>query len=281
MRALRRRPMVPGRGRRPRRLFAMDDALTGRTLRALRHRRGWRQADLAAASGIARSVVSELEAGRIESHTIGALRRSVHAAGGMLRLQVDVPGGDRSRLLDADHARLQSAWAGQLERAGWEVVPEATFSVYGERGSIDLLAWHAPARVVLVVELKTVIVDAGDLRATLDRKARLAPILARERGWQPGVVVPALIALEGTTVRRRLAEHAALFARLNVRGRDATRWLRAPVHRTPKGVLLLTKLPPARSGDRRRAGRVRVRVKDRASRSPGTAPRPSRPAGGA
>jgi transcriptional regulator with XRE-family HTH domain len=267
-RALRRRSRSPAGSAAHAVSSDMDDVTIGRFLRALRHRRGWRPADLAAASGVARSVLSELEAGRLDAHSLGALRRSVHAAGGVLRLTVDVPGGDRSRLLDADHARLQAAWAEMLVRFGWEVVPEATYSVYGERGSIDLLAWHPSTRMLLVVELKTIIVDAGELVRALDRKTRLARTIARERGWMPVAVAPALIVLEGTTVRRRVVDHAPLFGRLNLRGRAAARWLRSPSLPAPTGLLLLTKLPGARSGDRRRAGRRRIRLMRHHPRSP-------------
>jgi transcriptional regulator with XRE-family HTH domain len=245
----------------------MQDELVGRVLGALRHRRGWRQTDLAVAADVARSVISDLEAGRVEAHAVGALRRSVHAAGGVLRLTVDLPGGDRDRLLDADHARVQAHWVAMLAGAQWEAIPEATFSIYGERGSIDILGWHAVSRTLVVAEVKTIVVEVGSLLAGLDRKARLARTLARERGWVPEAVVPALIVLDGTTARRRLTEHAALFGRLNLRGRAAVRWLRSPMPLTPTGLLILTKLPDARPGDRRRAGRQRIRVRRPIARS--------------
>jgi transcriptional regulator with XRE-family HTH domain len=59
----------------------MEDVQLGRALRALRHRRGWRQQDLAAASQVARSVLADLEAGRFDGHAIGALRRVAREAG--------------------------------------------------------------------------------------------------------------------------------------------------------------------------------------------------------
>ena len=145
---------------------------------------------------------------------------------------------------------------------------EVTFSRYGERGSIDILAWHAATGTLLVIEIKTVIVDVQSLLAGLDRKVRNAPFIARERGWQPQAVVPVLIVLEGTTARRRIAEHPALFARFALRGRAGSAWLRNPVGGpAPRGILLMTKLPKARSDDRRRAGRQRIRTNAPVSRS--------------
>jgi hypothetical protein len=40
-----------------------------------------------------------------------------------------------------------------------------TFSIYGERGSIDLLAWHSETRTLLVVELKS---ELTSIEETLD-----------------------------------------------------------------------------------------------------------------
>lgn len=246
----------------------MRDVLIGRTLRALRHRRGWRQIDLATRAHVSRSVLADLEAGRIGTHALDALRRCTEACGGRLDIDLRVPGGDLSRLLDADHARLQSAWAGFLAAHAWEVSVEVTFNHYGERGSIDILAWHPAERVLLVCEVKTVIVDAQALLAAVDRKVRVAAALGRQRGWHARVVVPALVVLEASTARRRLVEHAALFTRFALAGRAATAWMRGPAAgAAPSGLLHFHKLPDARSGDRRRAGRQRIRRSTRASRS--------------
>lgn len=49
-------------------------------------------------------------------------------------------------------------------------MPEVSFSIYGERGVIDLLAWHGPSRTLLVIELKTEVVDAAEMLGVLDRK---------------------------------------------------------------------------------------------------------------
>lgn len=249
----------------------MLDDVIGRCLRVMRHRRGWRQRDVAERLSIARSVLSDLEAGRISSHTVATLRSVVDALGGMLRVDVQLPGGEARRLLDADHAALQNRWAQWLRRAGWWIDIEVTFSRYGERGSI--LAWHAATATLLIIEIKTVIVDVQALLSGLDRKLRNAPFIARERGWQPRVVVPALLVLEATTARRRVAEHAELFGRFALRGHAALAWLRNPASGSaPSGLLILTKLPAARPGDRRRAGRQRIRRQGALPRSDDASP---------
>ena len=52
-------------------------------------------------------------------------------------------GADLDRLLDEGHAALVGAVASRLASLGWEVRPEVSFAVYAERGSIDLVEWHA------------------------------------------------------------------------------------------------------------------------------------------
>lgn len=240
----------------------MDDRTVGRVLRALRHRLGWRRHDLSIRSGVSRSVISDLEAGRLGPHAVEGLRAVTASLRATLSISVTVPGGDLRRLLDADHARLQDHWKRVLELHRWTVLVEVTFNHYGERGSIDLLVWQPGLRILLVTEIKTVIVDVQDLLATLDRKRRVAPTLVAARGWRPRAVIPALFVADGTTARRRIAEHASLFDAFDIRGRAAIAWLRRPTSsgQLPTGLLCFTKLPPAGSGDRRRAGRQRVRV---------------------
>lgn len=249
----------------------LRDDLIGRVIRALRHRKGWRQADLSAAASVARSLISDFEAGLLDQHALGALRSTVSAAGGYLRLTISVPHGDLDRLLDADHALLQERWKRWLEAHAWEVLVEVTFNHYGERGSIDLLAFHPATGALLVIEIKSVIVDVQETLSSLDRKARIARAIAREHGWEVASVVPALLVREGSTARRRVGEHASLFARLALRGRAALGWLADPTHSAltsaPTGILVFTKLSDARPGDARRAGRQRVRRKGRRPRS--------------
>jgi transcriptional regulator with XRE-family HTH domain len=52
----------------------VDDVRTGRRIRAIRHRRRWRQQDLADEAGTSQDMVSRLERGRIAAMTIGSLR---------------------------------------------------------------------------------------------------------------------------------------------------------------------------------------------------------------
>ena len=138
------------------------------------------------------------------------------------------------RLLNAAHSGLEDAVARWLASVGgWTVVPEASFAIYGERGWIDLLAWHAASRSVLIVEVKTEIVDVQDLIGRVDRKRRLARKIVRERGWDPETVSVWIVVAEGPTNRRHFSSHEALLrAAFPVRGGELRAWIRAPAGST-------------------------------------------------
>ena len=169
-------------------------------------------------------------------------------------------GAELRRLRDADHARLAEWLTGRFERSGWTVVPEASFNHYGDRGRIDLLAFHPVTGTLVVVEVKTVIADIQELLGTLNAKERVAPVLARSLGWRAARVVPFLIVAESTTNRRHLVAHARLFGRFALRGKGAVAWIRRP-DGTPSGLLLLVKSPDRSGVGVRRAGRQRVRLR--------------------
>ncbi len=139
-------------------------------------------------------------------------------------------GGDLDRLLNARHAALHESVARSfLMLPGWELVPEVSFAIRGERGVIDILAWHAGTRTLLVIELKTEIVDISELMGTLHRKRRLAALVARERGWDPVTVAAWLVVADSSTNRRRVAAHGTtLRAALPDDGRAVRGWLAQP-----------------------------------------------------
>ena len=236
----------------------MDDAGLAGAVRALRHRRGWRQADLAARARISPSQIGVLESGRLEQLSLPVIRRVAAALGIRLRWDASFRGPELARLRDADHARLTEFLVRRLEALGWLVVVEASFNHYGERGRVDVLAYEPRSRRILVIEVKTLIVEVQAILGGLSVKTRVASGLARELGWRPAAIVPALVVRDSTTNRRRLAEHERLFARLPLRGRSARSWLAQPTG-APDGLLVMIDLPnPSHTGGRR-AGRQRVR----------------------
>lgn len=226
------------------------------------------------AAGVGATACSLLERGKVADLTVRTARAITGAVDLPLGWDIGWQRQEFDRLLDADHSALAALWTRRLEKLGWIVRSEVSFNQYGDRGRIDLLAYHPVHRVLLVVEIKTALIDAQALLGGLDVKARVAPHVARELGWQPRLVVPAIIMADGTTARRHLAGLEALFSRYSLRGPVAASWLRAP-DGSPTGILTFTELPSNASGDAWRAGRRRVRLpsSDSRSKSPAEPPR--------
>lgn len=248
----------------------MDDVRVGKVVRAIRQRKGWRQRDLSAAAGVAQSTASKLERGHLGHLEVASIRRLAAA------LEMEMPfaprwrGGDLARLLDQDHAALVEQLAGTLGGFGWEIAVEYSFNAYGERGSADIVAWHVLTRTLLVIEVKTQILDLQDLLGTLDRKVRIVPpMLARDRGWRAVRLGRLVIAPATTTSRDAIRRHEAMLrAALPDRGRAVVRWLREPT-RTLAGLWLLSASGSKTTRARPRRQRVRSRPTD-----PGPTARP-------
>jgi len=241
----------------------LDALRLGRSIRALRIRRGWRQADLAEASGVARSVISRIELGGAAATNL----RSIELVGNALAADLDVRirwhGEGLDRLLDQTHASLVERFVSLLREAGWEVAVEVTFNVYGERGSVDALGWHSETRSLLIGEMKSVVADAQGTLAPFDRKARLGPAIGRGLGWEPLAVSRVLVVRDGSTNRRRIDDLAATFdVALPIRAGAFRRWLR-----TPSGsVAALVYLPDSPQKGTRRASASWQRVNRARSR---------------
>lgn len=233
----------------------MDDLRLGSLLRAVRIRRGWRQADLAREARVSRTTISRIERGHAAQFAVDLVR----AAYGALDIRLDlVPrwrGGDLDRMLNLAHSRLHEAVARALsvEFPDWLMAPEVSFSIYGERGVIDLLLWHPGRRALLVFEFKTDIVDINELLGTLDRKRRLAWTIARERGWDPLTVSAWIVVAGSRTNERRLAEHRTLLrGAYPATGRAMRAWLADPV-----GAIAGLSMWPAPASSARSSGPIR------------------------
>jgi transcriptional regulator with XRE-family HTH domain len=220
----------------------------GRLARMLRVRQRFTQVALAARAGVGRRAVSLLETGRASGLRLHEVEAIVAALGGRLDMRLVWNGPELDRLLDEAHAALGASVKRRLERWGWLVRVEVSYSHFGERGRIDLLAFHPATRVLLVIELKSELVDVQALLGSLDVKVRLAPRVADRFGWSPRAVVPAIVFLEDRTTRNRLLRMDALFAAFNLRGRAALSWLRrsADGEAAPEGLLWLTHVGGAR-----------------------------------
>lgn len=231
-----------------------------RAIRALRSERGWRQSDLAARAGASRHTVSRIERGRLDNVPLGKITTIVAALDATLDLSLRWQGERLDRLIDAAHATVQNHMTAELRSSGWTVDVEVSFNHYGDRGRVDVLAFHPGSGCLLVGEVKSAIGDVQDMLGRLDVKMRIGPILARQAGWMPiRHVVPAVMCLDGRTARRVVADHPFLFAKLGCRGRSAHRWLWKPTVPAPSGLLLFVSLPNAHGVRGKRGSRVRRR----------------------
>ena len=211
----------------------MDDQRVGRIIRALRHRRGWRQIDLARAANCSQNLVSLVERGHMDRVAIRMLRRILRALDASAFIDLRWRGAALDRLADEGHALLVGFVAGRLQRLGWQIELEATYSRYGERGSYDILAFHGETGSLLVVEAKTDLPSAEATLRKLDEKERLAVAVGRDRfDWRAKSVSVALIMPAARTLRRRIERHqGTLGTALPSHSIEVRRWLARPVGR--------------------------------------------------
>ena len=243
----------------------MNDLQLGLALRATRIKRRLRQCDLAKQAGVSASLVSRLEHGDLDQVSLPAIRGVAAKLGVSLEFVPRSAGGELDRVVSARHAALGERVAAWIARQpGWTAVGEVSFSMYGERGIVDLLAWHRSTTSLVVIELKTAIVDVDELIGTLDRKRRLATRIAADRGWIARSVCAWLIVGDSRTNRRRVAEHRTLLTSgLPRDGRSLAPLFRHPGRSLESGIAFWPNLPGA--GVRREvAARQRV-VKRNAS----------------
>jgi transcriptional regulator with XRE-family HTH domain len=208
----------------------VDRVKIGSTSHAIRLELHLRQADVALRAGVSQQAVSSIERGLLGPRSVDALDRVAEALQADLSVTVRWRGPKLARLLDRRHAHLQNQVVAALGASGWTAIPEEPFNHCGDRGSVDILAWRPDARALLIVEIKTEIVDLQDLLRTLEMKARVVPSLVpRSHGWRPAHVAVVVVLPSTNTHRRAVATYAALLgASLPARTREVRAWLEQP-----------------------------------------------------
>jgi hypothetical protein len=175
--------------------------------------------------------VWRIERGHIPEMTLDTLRQVAAALEIRLELLPRGRGAELDRLMSRRHSALHESVVRALAHdfPEWVMASEVSFSIWGERGVIDLLLWHPDRRALLIIEFKTEIVDVGDLLGTMDRRRRLAAEIVKPRDWYPLTVSTWVIVTASRTNERRVAEHrATLRAAFPAAGRAMRRWLRDP-----------------------------------------------------
>jgi transcriptional regulator with XRE-family HTH domain len=212
----------------------------GLGIRALRRKRAWTQDQLAAKAHVSRAAVWRIERGHADRVALHVLVRVAAALGARIDLRLLWQGEGLDRLLDAGHAELVERTLELLTADDWLVATEVSFNVRGERGSIDILAFHPASGSLLVIEIKSVVPDMQAMLGGIDRKGRLGRDIARERGWLVNTVTRLLVLPDERTARRRIERHGATFrAALPARTVEIRRWIQDPKG-TMDGVLFLS-----------------------------------------
>jgi transcriptional regulator with XRE-family HTH domain len=221
------------------------------TVLAARLARRWTQRDLARAARVSQSMIVRVEHGDLDDIKVRTLVRIVAA----LDIQVDVrllaPYAPPAPIRDRAHSRCIAYVARRLEVAGFVVATEVEVGGARWRGFVDVLGWHPVEHVLLVIEVKTEIVDVGELERQLGSYERAAWQAARARGWRPRALTAMLLVLATRENDRRLSAERAYFeGGFSLRARDLNGLLERPSRPPPRGVRGLAMIDPA---SRRRA----------------------------
>jgi transcriptional regulator with XRE-family HTH domain len=237
----------------------VDKQKLGRSIRALRHRLGWRQIDLAARCRMSQAALSRIECGDLGRVSVASLDALVTALGAELDVRIRWRGEELDRLLDATHAAIGESLVMLLTRFGWECAVEVTFWIHGEKGVVDVLAWHPSTGRLLVVEDKSVVPDLQSMLGSLHRKVRLGREIAAQRGWRVTGVGSALV-LTATAANRARAEKfkATLKTALPDDARVMRKWLADPSGREPAALWFISDIRVMNAVKRRRVQKPRI-----------------------
>ncbi len=200
------------------------------TTRETRLAIGWGQAEFARRAGTSQSTVSRLERGLLDRVDLATIGRVIDAMGSRLDLRVEAPFlADRRRQQDPAHAKCVAYVVRRLMAAGWVAKREVEIGHARSHGWIDVLAYRATDRALLVVEMKTEIEDLGRIERARTWYEREAETAARRLGWAVRSVGGAIVVLdtEATEMRLRL-NRDALVQTFPVRPDEVRRFIEFP-----------------------------------------------------
>ena len=209
----------------------MDDIRQGRICRMLRKRQRLTQRQLGARCGLSQQAISLVERGHGSRLSGTTMRRLFGALDARWEPTITWRGGELDRFLDERHAQLVGVVVAMLRGLGWLVEIEVTYASFGERGSIDILAWWPRGRIALVIEVKSELTSVEATIRKLDEKVRLTidSIATTRFGERPRAVGRLLVLPATSTQRERVARAGqVLDAALPVRFDAVRAWMRAP-----------------------------------------------------
>lgn len=190
------------------------ESAVGPAIRQNRLRLGWTQRDLAREAQLSQSAVSRAERSITEAVSLAEAGQMLDALGVRVDMAIRAPlvsGGPAER--DAAHARLVTYAESRLRRAGCQVAREVPIGSDRVRGWIDLLAWRAHDRLLIVVEVKADVDDLGALERQVSWYEREAWDAARRLGWRPARVAVVVLALASRRNAELVRRHVDVLRR--------------------------------------------------------------------
>lgn len=137
--------------------------------------RRWSQRRLARAAGVGHSTIARIERLRCDELPLATVARVLGALDVKIDLRLIAPTmTGPAPVRDRRHARAVAYVTRRLTRAGFDVATEVEVGDERWRGFIDILAFHPVHRLLLVIEVKTAIVDVGGTERQIAAHERAA-----------------------------------------------------------------------------------------------------------
>jgi transcriptional regulator with XRE-family HTH domain len=202
----------------------------GDIVREARLECGWSQREMARRLVVPQSAIARLESGRREHLDVSLASTALELLGVRLSFDSRTLGlAGRREQRDRVHAACASSTQRRLGVFGWDSGVEVEVGDGRGRGWIDLLAYRPADRALLLVEVRTELIDVGGILRTVDWYQRAAWAAARQRGWRPRQQSTLLVVLDTVENDARIRANAALLGNaFPDRGAAAMTLVRAP-----------------------------------------------------
>lgn len=216
-------------------------------VRAGRLRRRWSQRRLAEIARMNQATISRMEQGRGRHVALATVVRAFTALGVEVELRFIGPVAvGPSQVRDRRHARAVAYVVRRLARHGFELATEVEVGDGRWLGFIDILAFHPIHRWMLVVEVKSAIVDIGGSERQLAAYERDAWTAAHSRGWRPRAATAVLVVERSDATIATLRESREAFDRaFPLRASEIRRALDRPDQPPSRGRRGLALVDPA------------------------------------
>jgi transcriptional regulator with XRE-family HTH domain len=219
--------------------------------------------ELADRVGVTASYIGQIERGWANP-SVALIEAIAEALGLVLQLYIRppvFPGGPHVR--DAVHARCSAYVDRHLRALGWVTAREVEIVQGRSHGWIDLLAFDARTGTLLILEVKTRLVDLGALERQMAWYERTAWQSALRLGWRPVRSASLVLALASEEVDRVIRAHRDLLSlACPMRAREIARGLAEPSELRGRGLALID------ASSRRRDWLIRSAVDRRRSLLP-------------